>query len=227
MPQQSKPQHYDPSIIEPRWQQRWEQEKAFQALEDPDKPKYYTLGMFPYPSGSGLHVGHPSSFTALDIVARYKRARGFSVLNPMGYDAFGLPAERAAVREKRHPRDITRDNIAYFTEQLTRLGFSYDWDRAVVTSEPEYYRWTQWMFLRMVELDLAYMAEVPVYWCPAQGTVLANEEVQDGVYVETGEPVERRTMRQWMLRITRYAQRLLDDLEGLAGLSRWLFAEER
>jgi len=215
MPQQSKPQHYDPSIIEPRWQQRWEQEKAFQALEDPDKPKYYTLGMFPYPSGSGLHVGHPSSFTALDIVARYKRARGFSVLNPMGYDAFGLPAERAAVREKRHPRDITRDNIAYFTEQLTRLGFSYDWDRAVVTSEPEYYRWTQWMFLRMVELDLAYMAEVPVYWCPAQGTVLANEEVQDGVYVETGEPVERRTMRQWMLRITRYAQRLLDDLEGL------------
>ncbi len=207
--------HYDPNTIEPKWQQHWKDTKAFRAVEDPNKPKYYTLGMFPYPSGSGLHVGHPLSYTALDIVARYKRACGFSVLNPMGFDSFGLPAERAAVREGRHPADITRDNIAFFTKQLDRLGFSYDWERRVVTSDPDFYHWTQWMFLKMVELDLAYMAEVPVYWCPAQGTVLANEEVADGKYIETGEPVERRLMRQWMLRITAYAQRLLDDLDGL------------
>ncbi len=206
---------YDPNAIEPKWQQIWEQTQAFKAVEDPHKPKYYTLGMFPYPSGSGLHVGHPLSYTALDIVARYKRACGFSVLNPMGFDSFGLPAERAAVREGRHPSDITRDNIAFFTKQLKRLGFSYDWDRQVVTSDPDYYRWTQWMFLRMMEMDLAYMAEVPVYFCPAQGTVLANEEVADGKYIETGDPVERRLMRQWMLRITAYAQRLLDDLDDI------------
>jgi leucyl-tRNA synthetase len=206
---------YDPSVIEPRWQQRWEESGTFRAVRDPAKPKYYTLGMFPYPSGSGLHVGHPLSYTALDIVARYKRACGFSVLNPMGFDSFGLPAERAAVREGRHPAEITRDNIAFFTKQLKRLGFSYDWERTVVTSDPGYYRWTQWTFLKMIDLGLAYMAEVPVYWCPAQGTVLANEEVQDGKYIETGEPVERRLMRQWMLRITAYAQRLLDDLDGL------------
>ncbi len=207
--------HYDPNTIEPEWQQHWKDTHAFRAVKDPNKPKYYTLGMFPYPSGSGLHVGHPLSYTALDIVARYKRACGFSVLNPMGFDSFGLPAERAAVREGRHPADITRDNIAFFTKQLDRLGFSYDWERRVVTSDPDYYRWTQWMFLKMVEMDLAYMAEVPVYWCPAQGTVLANEEVQDGKYIETGEPVERRLMRQWMLRITAYAQRLLDDLDDI------------
>ncbi|MFH1463911.1 MAG: leucine--tRNA ligase [Pseudomonadota bacterium] len=206
---------YDPSVIEPRWQQRWEESQAFRAVEDPAKPKYYTLGMFPYPSGSGLHVGHPLSYTALDIVARYKRACGFAVLNPMGFDSFGLPAERAAVREGRHPADITRDNIAFFTKQLKRLGFSYDWERQVVTSDPDYYRWTQWTFLKMIDLGLAYMAEVPVYWCPAQGTVLANEEVQDGKYIETGEPVQRRLMRQWMLRITAFAQRLLDDLDEL------------
>ena len=206
---------YDPNAIEPKWQAHWKATHAFRAVQDPDKPKYYTLGMFPYPSGSGLHVGHPLSYTALDIVARYKRACGFSVLNPMGFDSFGLPAERAAVREGRHPAEITRDNIAFFTKQLDRLGFSYDWERRVVTSDADYYHWTQWMFLKMVEMDLAYMAEVPVYWCPAQGTVLANEEVADGKYIETGEPVERRLMRQWMLRITAYAQRLLDDLDDL------------
>ncbi len=207
--------HYDPNTIEPKWQAHWKATHAFRAIEDPTKPKYYTLGMFPYPSGSGLHVGHPLSYTALDIVARAKRAQGFSVLNPMGFDSFGLPAERAAMRDGRHPADITRDNIAFFTKQLDRLGFSYDWERRVVTSQPDFYHWTQWMFLKMIELDLAYMAEVAVYWCPAQGTVLANEEVADGKYIETGEPVERRLMRQWMLRITAYAQRLLDDLDDL------------
>jgi leucyl-tRNA synthetase len=171
--------------------------------------------MFPYPSGSGLHVGHPESYTAIDIVARYKRMKGFAVLNPMGWDAFGLPAERAAVREGRHPADITKENIANFKHQLMRLGFSFDWSREIDTSSVEMYRWTQWIFLKLHEMGLAYLAEVPVNWCPAQGTVLANEEVVDGKYVETGDPVERRKMKQWMLKITAYAQRLIDDLDGL------------
>ncbi len=206
---------YDPASIEPRWQAWWEEHRSFRAIEDPSKPKFYVLCMFPYPSGAGLHVGHPESYTAVDIVARYRRQRGFSVLNPIGFDAFGLPAERAAVREGRHPHEITAENIVNFTRQLKRLGFSYDWDRCVVTSDPTYYRWTQWIFRKMVERGLAYLAEGPVHWCPAQGTVLANEEVQDGVYVETGDPVERRMMRQWMLRITAYADRLLEDLDLL------------
>ncbi len=206
---------YDPHAIEPKWQAHWRSRGTFATDEDPAKPKFYALGMFPYPSGAGLHVGHPESYTALDIVARYKRARGYRVLHPMGWDAFGLPAERAAVREGRHPATITQENIANFRSQLERLGFSYDWDRVVDTSQPDYYRWTQWIFLKLHERGLAYLAEVPVNWCPAQGTVLANEEVQDGVYVETGDPVERRMMRQWMLRITAYADRLVDDLEGL------------
>ncbi len=209
---------YDPASFEKDWQTYWEAEKTFAAPTDPaawGKPKYYTLGMFPYPSGSGLHVGHPESYTALDIVARYKRMKGFNVLNPMGWDAFGLPAERAAVREGRHPADITRENIDNFRQQLKALGFSYDWDREISTSSVDYYRWTQWIFLKLHEQGLAYMADVPVNWCPALGTVLANEEVQDGRYVETGDLVERRNMKQWMLRITAYAQRLLDDLEGL------------
>ncbi|MED5372465.1 MAG: leucine--tRNA ligase [Myxococcota bacterium] len=205
---------YQPGVIEPKWQQIWDEQQTFKTPEiEPGKPKYYALGMFPYPSGSGLHVGHPESYTALDIVSRYKRKKGFNVLHPMGWDAFGLPAERAAVREGRHPRVITRENIANFKQQLKALGFSYDWDRELNTSEPEYYRWTQWIFLKLHEQGLAYLAEVPVNWCPAQGTVLANEEVQDGKYVETGDPVERRLMKQWMLRITVYAQRLIDDLE--------------
>ena len=207
---------YDPSAIEPKWQKYWEDEQTFRTPDiDTSKPKFYALGMFPYPSGSGLHVGHPESYTALDIVSRYKRKNGFNVLHPMGWDAFGLPAERAAVREGRHPRDITRENIANFKSQLSRLGFSYDWDREVNTSEVDYYHWTQWIFLKLHEQGLAYLAEVPVNWCPAQGTVLANEEVQDGKYVETGDPVERRSMKQWMLKITAYAQRLIDDLEDL------------
>jgi leucyl-tRNA synthetase len=206
---------FQPAGYEEKWQRFWESDGTFRAVEDPSKPKYYVLCMFPYPSGAGLHVGHPESYTAVDIVARFKRMNGFSVLNPIGWDAFGLPAERAAVRENRHPGEITAEYIANFKRQLLRLGFSYDWDREISTCEPEYYRWTQWIFLKLHERGLAYLAEVPVNWCPAQGTVLANEEVVDGRYVETGDPVERRMMKQWMLRITAYADRLVDDLEGL------------
>jgi len=204
---------YDHEQVERHWQERWAREGTFRAAEDSDKPKFYALCMFPYPSGSGLHVGHPLSYTAIDIVARYKRMRGFSVLNPIGFDSFGLPTERAAQREDRHPAIITRDNRAYFRTQLQRLGFAFDWEREVSTHEPEFYRWTQWIFLKLHERGLAYLAEVPVNWCPAQGTVLANEEVVDGRYVETGDLVERRKMKQWMLKITEYAQRLLDDLD--------------
>ena len=212
----SADQHrYDPSTIEPKWQTYWDQHRTFDAVEDAEKPKYYVLSMFPYPSGAGLHVGHPLSYTAVDIIARHKRMTGHAVLNPMGWDAFGLPAERAAMRDNRHPAEITAERIAYFKKQLMRLGFSFSWDREVSTTDPDYYKWTQWIFLKLHERGLAYLEEVPVNWCPAQGTVLANEEVQDGKYVETGDPVERRSMRQWMLRITAYAERLIDDLDGL------------
>jgi leucyl-tRNA synthetase len=207
---------YDPSNIEPRWQKFWDDNSTFSVTNDDfSKPKYYVLDMFPYPSGSGLHVGHPEGYTATDIIARYKRMNGFNVLHPMGWDAFGLPAERAAIREGRHPALITQENITNFRGQIKRLGLSYDWKREIDTSKADYYRWTQWIFLKLYEKDLAYLAEVPVNWCPAQGTVLANEEVQDGFYVETGDPVERRMMRQWMLKITAYAERLLTDLDGL------------
>ncbi len=206
---------YDPKSIEPKWQHYWEQNKTFKTHNDYTRPKYYVLDMFPYPSGAGLHIGHPEGYTATDIIARYKRMRGFNVLHPMGWDAFGLPAERAAVREGRHPADITRENIVNFRRQIKEIGLSYDWDREIDTSAPDYYKWTQWVFLKLYEQGLAYLAEVPVNWCPAQGTVLANEEVQDGKYVETGDPVERRVMRQWMLKITAYAERLLNDLDGL------------
>ena len=205
---------YNPAEIEPRWQSYWEKARTFSTPTiDPSRPKYFVLGMFPYPSGTGLHVGHPLSYTALDIVARYKRMKGYAVLHPMGWDAFGLPAERAAIREDIHPMKITQRNIATFKEQLNRLGMSYDWNREINTSAPDYYRWTQWIFLKLYERGLAYLAEIPVNWCPAQGTVLANEEVQDGKYIETGDPVERRMMRQWMLRITAYADRLIEDLD--------------
>jgi leucyl-tRNA synthetase len=209
--------NYDPSVIEPKWQQVWQERETFRTPSDPDelrsKPKFYVLDMFPYPSGAGLHVGHPEGYTATDVIARMKRMQGFNVLHPMGWDAFGLPAERAAVRENLHPADITERNVNTFRRQIQRLGFSYDWDREINTSTPDYYRWTQWIFLKLHEQGLAYMADVPVNWCPALGTVLANEEVKDGAYVETGDPVERRLMRQWMLKITDYAERLLADLD--------------
>jgi leucyl-tRNA synthetase len=210
---------YDPHTIEPKWQEIWDKRQAFKTPSDPDelagKPKFYVLDMFPYPSGAGLHVGHPEGYTATDVIARMKRMQGFNVLHPMGWDAFGLPAERAAVREGLHPADITRRNVDTFRRQIKRLGFSYDWDREISTASADYYRWTQWIFLQLYNRGLAYMADVPVNWCPALGTVLANEEVKDGRYVETGDPVERRLMRQWMLKITVYAERLLEDLEGL------------
>lgn len=210
---------YNPAHIEPKWQRVWDEKRAFATPTDIEvlrqKPKYYILDMFPYPSGAGLHVGHPEGYTATDIVARLKRMQGFHVLHPMGWDAFGLPAERAAMRDNEHPAVITKRNVDNFRGQIKRLGFSYDWDREIDTSSVEYYRWTQWIFLKLYEKNLAYLAEVPVNWCPALGTVLANEEVKDGRYVETGDIVERRTMRQWMLRITAYAERLLEDLDGL------------
>jgi leucyl-tRNA synthetase len=169
--------------------------------------------MFPYPSGTGLHVGHPKGYVGSDVIARFKRMRGYDVLHPMGWDAFGLPTERQASKEGIHPATVTARNTETFRNQLRRLGLSYDWKREICTSEPNYYRWTQWIFLKLYERGLAYQAEVPVNWCPALGTVLANEEVKDGVYVETGDPVERRLMRQWMLRITEYAEQLLEDLD--------------
>ncbi|MEM9596200.1 MAG: leucine--tRNA ligase [Acidobacteriota bacterium] len=208
---------YNPAEIEPKWQSVWDDRQAYRTAQDLEelrkKPKYYVLDMFPYPSGAGLHVGHAEGYTATDVVARFKRMTGHHVLHPMGWDAFGLPAERAAVREGIHPAKITKRNVDYFRQQIKRLGFSYDWAREISTTDPDYYRWTQWIFLRLYERDLAYLADVPVNWCPALGTVLANEEVKDGKYVETGDPVERRNMRQWMLKITVYAQRLLDDLD--------------
>ena len=206
---------FDHKTIDAQWQAYWERERTFATPTDRQKPKYYVLDMFPYPSGSGLHVGHPKGYTATDVVARAKRMMGLNVLRVMGWDSFGLPAERQAERENIHPRTITARNIATFKQQLSRLGLSYDWDHELATSEPDYYKWTQWIFLKLFEKGLAYQAEVPVNFCPALGTVLANEEVKDGVYIETGDPVERRMMKQWMLRITAYADRLIDDLDGL------------
>jgi leucyl-tRNA synthetase len=230
--------------FESRWQQHWLATGAFRAPNpgeadfDASKPKFYVLDMFPYPSGEGLHVGHVEGYTATDILARYKRMRGFNVLHPMGWDAFGLPAEQFAIKTGRHPRETTERNVARFRTQLQGIGFSYDWSREISTTDPEYFKWTQWIFLRLYgswfnpatnkaepiatytgddpdSVRLAYVAEMPVNWCPALGTVLANEEVVDGKSEVGGFPVERRPMRQWMLRITSYAQRLIDELDGV------------
>ena len=204
---------YTPDVIEPRWQAYWEKHEIYRVEEDSSRPKYYALGMFPYPSGTGLHVGHVENYTATDLIARYKRLRGYNVLHPMGWDAFGLPAEQYALKTGTHPAETTRRNIETFTRQFKRLGYSYDWSREINTTDPAYYRWTQWIFLRLYERGLAYIAEVPVNWCPALGTVLANEEVIDGKSERGGFPVVRKPMRQWMLKITAYAERLLDDLD--------------
>ena len=237
-----KPYPFDQ--IEPKWQAIWEERQLFHAPNpgekgfDPAKAKFYILDMFPYPSGAGLHVGHPEGYTATDIVARYKRMRGFSVLHPMGWDAFGLPAEQYAIKSGQHPAVTTRENVAKFKGQLKRIGFSYDWQREINTTDPGYYKWTQWIFLQIYNcwfnpetrragpisnyhgtdpdsVRLAYVADVPVNWCPELGTVLANEEVIDGKSEVGGFPVVRRPMRQWMLRITAYAERLLDELDEL------------
>lgn len=208
-------QRYQPSAIEPKWQRHWAENATFRAVRHPGRRKMYVLDMFPYPSGSGLHVGHPEGYTATDIVARQARMRGVDVLHPMGWDAFGLPAEQHAIATNTHPRDTTRKNIATFKRQLMMLGFSFDWDREVDTTDPAYVKWTQWIFLKLFERGLAYQAEIPVNWCPALGTVLANEEVIDGKSERGGHPVERVPLRQWMLKITAYADRLDADLEGL------------
>jgi leucyl-tRNA synthetase len=242
MSERRKPYPFD--VIEPKWQAIWDERGAFHAPNpgdagfDPARPKYYVLDMFPYPSGSGLHVGHPEGYTATDIVARYKRLRGFNVLHPIGWDAFGLPAEQYAIRTGQHPGITTRANIAHFKVQLKRIGFSYDWAREISTADPDFYRWTQWIFLQIYHswfnpttrraepistykgdapdsVRLAYIAEVPVNWCPELGTVLANEEVIDGKSEVGGFPVVKRPMRQWMLRITAFAERLIDELEPL------------
>jgi leucyl-tRNA synthetase len=259
---------YPFQIFEPKWQEYWHDGETFRAwnpgesvpADHPfqerhpdanpgDIPKYYILDMFPYPSGAGLHVGHPEGYTATDILARYKRMRGFNVLHPIGWDAFGLPAEQYAIKTGQHPRITTEANIANFKRQIKSLGFSYDWSREVNTTDPGYFRWTQWIFLQLYnswfnpatnkaesidtlaypldvttdeqrrvwrdEHRLAYVSEAPVNWCPELGTVLANEEVKGGVSEVGGFPVVRRPMQQWMLRITEYAQRLLEDLDGI------------
>ena len=230
--------------IEPKWQAIWDERQLFHAPNpgekgsDPDKPKFYVLDMFPYPSGAGLHVGHPEGYTATDIIARHKRLRGFNVLHPMGWDAFGLPAEQYAIKTGQHPAITTRENVAKFKTQLKRIGFSYDWQREINTTDPAYYKWTQWIFLQIYNswfnpetnraepistyrgtdpdsVRLAYVADVAVNWCPELGTVLANEEVVDGKSEVGGFPVVRRPMRQWMLRITAYAERLLNEIDYL------------
>jgi leucyl-tRNA synthetase len=237
-----KPYPFD--RIEPKWQAIWDERQIFHAPNpgeknfDSKKSKFYVLDMFPYPSGAGLHVGHPEGYTATDIIARYKRMRGFNVLHPMGWDAFGLPAEQYAIKSGQHPAVTTRENVAKFKSQLKRIGFSYDWQREINTTDPPYFKWTQWIFLQIYnswfnpettkaepiktcrgknpdEVRLAYVADVPVNWCPELGTVLANEEVVDGKSEVGGFPVVRRPMRQWMLRITAYAERLIDELDGL------------
>jgi len=242
MDERRKPYPFDQ--FEPKWQAIWEEQQLFHAPNpdekgfDSSKSKFYVLDMFPYPSGTGLHVGHPEGYTATDIIARYKRMRGFNVLHPMGWDAFGLPAEQYAIKSGQHPAITTRENIASFKSQLKRIGFSYDWQREINTTDPRYYRWTQWIFLQIYnswfnsatnkaepistysgknpdEVRLAYVADVPVNWCPELGTVLANEEVVDGKSEIGGFPVVRRPMRQWTLRITAYAERLLNELDKL------------
>ncbi|MFJ7731042.1 leucine--tRNA ligase [Lysinibacillus sp. NPDC097231] len=199
--------------IEKKWQQYWAENKTFKTENETDKPKFYALDMFPYPSGAGLHVGHPEGYTATDILSRFKRMQGYNVLHPMGWDAFGLPAEQYALDTGNDPAEFTAKNIATFKRQIQELGFSYDWDREINTTDPDYYKWTQWIFIQLYNKGLAYVDEVAVNWCPALGTVLANEEVIDGKSERGGHPVERRPMKQWMLKITAYADRLIDDLE--------------
>lgn len=201
--------------IEKKWQRYWEEHKTFKTTEDDDKKNYYALDMFPYPSGQGLHVGHPEGYTAIDIMARMKRMQGYNVLHPMGWDAFGLPAEQYALNTGNSPREFTKKNVNNFRRQIKSLGLSYDWDREVNTTDPAYYKWTQWIFEQLYKKGLAYEAEVPVNWSPDLGTVVANEEVIDGKTERGGFPVIRKPMRQWVLKITAYADRLIDDLDDL------------
>ena len=211
---------YEFAAIEPKWQKRWEEAKVYAAGEHSGKPKFYGLVEFPYPSGQGLHVGHPRPYTAMDIVTRKKRMDGYNVLFPMGFDAFGLPTENYAIKNHIHPAKVTRDNIANFTAQLKMLGFGFDWDRVVDTTDPSYYKWTQWIFLQLYKKGLAYKATMPVNWCTSCKCVLANEEVVEGVCERCGSAVIRKEKCQWMLKITQYAQRLIDDLDDLDFIER-------
>ena len=206
---------YNHGQIEKKWQSYWKENKTYKMTDDPSKPKFYALDMFPYPSGAGLHVGHPLGYIATDILSSFKRKQGYNVLHPMGWDAFGLPAEQYALDTGNDPAEFTAKNIATFKRQMNDLGFSYDWDREINTTDPSYYKWTQWIFIQLYKKGLAYVDEVDVNWCPALGTVLANEEIIDGLSERGGHPVERRPMRQWVLRITNYADRLLEDLDEL------------
>ncbi|MCY3064875.1 leucine--tRNA ligase [Aerococcus mictus] len=206
---------YNHKTIEKKWQKYWKDNMSFKTLEDKSLPKFYALDMFPYPSGQGLHVGHPEGYTATDIVSRMKRAQGYNVLHPMGWDAFGLPAEQYALDTGNDPAEFTQANIGVFKKQIESLGFSYDWDREIDTTDPEYYKWTQWIFTKLFEKGLAYEDEIMVNWCEALGTVLANEEVIDGLSERGNHPVVRRPMKQWVLKITAYADRLLDGLDDL------------
>lgn len=211
---------YDFSTLEKKWQKRWEEKGVFHAARQSEKPKFYCLVEFPYPSGEGLHVGHPRSYTALDIVARKKRLEGYNVLYPMGWDAFGLPTENFAIKHKLHPAVVTKQNVKRFKEQLQNLGFSFDWSREINTTDPSYYRWTQWIFLKLFEKGLAYKKEMAVNWCPSCKVVLANEEVVNGGCERCGTAVEHRVKSQWMLKITAYAQRLIDDLDQVNFIDR-------
>ena len=206
---------YNHLKIELKWQKYWQENKTFKTEKDLSKKKCYVLDMFPYPSGAGLHVGHPLGYTATDIYSRFKRLQGFNVLHPMGWDAFGLPAEQYAIKTGTHPKITTEDNIKNFKRQIQMLGFSYDWDREINTTDEKYYKWTQWIFLQLYKKGLAYESEVPVNWCPELKAVLANEEVVDGKSEIGGHPVVRKPMRQWMFRITDYAESLLDGLDDL------------
>ena len=208
---------YDFTAIEKKWQDNWDRTKPFAAVNgDTTRKKFYGLIEFPYPSGQGLHVGHPRPFTAIDIVARKRRMQNYNVLFPIGFDAFGLPTENYAIKNHIHPSQVTEKNIKNFTNQLKMLGYSFDWDRCVDTTDPNYYKWTQWIFLQMFKHGLAYKTTMPVNWCTSCKCVLANEEVVDGVCERCGAPVIRKEKSQWMLAITKYADRLVDDLDDLA-----------
>ncbi|MBQ9458952.1 MAG: class I tRNA ligase family protein, partial [Oscillospiraceae bacterium] len=212
---------YDFAAIEKKWQKNWEASKPYAAVTgEKDKPKFYGLIEFPYPSGQGLHVGHPRPFTAMDVVTRKKRMEGYNVLFPIGFDAFGLPTENYAIKNHIHPAIVTKKNIENFTSQLKMLGYGFDWDRCVDTTDPAYYKWTQWIFLQLYKHGLAYKATMPVNWCTSCKCVLANEEVVDGVCERCGSPVVRKEKSQWMLAITKYAERLLNDLDDVDYIER-------
>jgi leucyl-tRNA synthetase len=211
---------YDFTSIEKKWQEYWERESTFRAEDDSDNPKYYALDMFPYPSGAGLHIGHPEGYVASDILARYKKACGYNVLHPMGWDAFGLPAEQYAIKTGTHPSETTKTNVDNFRRQIKSIGFAIDWDREINTTDSIYYKWTQWIFLKLFQRGLAYVDEKPVWWCPNLKAVLANEEVVDGKSEVGSHPVERRNLRQVVLRITAYAEKLLKDWKSSTGLTR-------